>query len=242
MSTDDSLQPPQSDSKDLTRSFIKTFISVLSFGTAAELFDFLVQEPIEKRLIEWRENLFTRLKTIEQTMEEFSPETLVTNEAFKTTFAYAAREAAFTHQQETLDALRNAVLNSALPNAPDADRQKMFVQLAGELTPLHLKLLLLFEKLGGVTKAPKLSNPNWRRFVELKHLADAIEAEYPEMQGHFHTYVQALHDLHQQGLLVDEHPERNTPSRLSSDGSELSQFAREFLKFIKSPLDGKVQG
>jgi hypothetical protein len=50
-----------------------------------------------------------------------------------------------THQEEKLAALRNAVLNSALPGAPDADMQAILLGLVDRLTSSHLRFLTMWD-------------------------------------------------------------------------------------------------
>jgi hypothetical protein len=48
------------------------------------------------------------------------------------------------HQTEKRDALRNGLVNSGLPHAPDDSKQQMFLQLVDISTVWHLKLLEFF--------------------------------------------------------------------------------------------------
>jgi hypothetical protein len=54
-------------------------------------------------------------------VNDLTPERLATNEAFVTVTMQASQGAIRNHQQAKLEALRNAVLNSALPNPPQED-------------------------------------------------------------------------------------------------------------------------
>jgi hypothetical protein len=63
------------------------------------------------------------------------------NEQFFSTYLHASLIAVRSHQSEKLEALRNAVLNSALQGAPDENRQQVFLNWVEELTPLHLRVL-----------------------------------------------------------------------------------------------------
>ena len=60
--------------------------------------------------------------------------------------ALTATQAALrTHQQEKLDALKNAVVNVALGREPEADRQQQFLALVDRFAAAHL-ILLQFSK------------------------------------------------------------------------------------------------
>jgi hypothetical protein len=54
---------------------------------------------------------------------------------------HATQAAIRNHQKEKLEALRNAVLNSAEKNALDEDIKLMFVSLIDTFTPWHLRIL-----------------------------------------------------------------------------------------------------
>jgi hypothetical protein len=50
-----------------------------------------------------------------------------------------------TQQAEKIEALRNAVLNSAAPVHPDADNQAIIMNLIDRFTPSHMRLLALWD-------------------------------------------------------------------------------------------------
>jgi hypothetical protein len=67
-----------------------------------------------------------------------------------------------TSQREKIEALRNAVLNSALPAAPDQDIQQLYFALIDNLTPTHLRLLTLLDNPPGWFDArPGLHHPQF---------------------------------------------------------------------------------
>jgi hypothetical protein len=57
----------------------------------------------------------------------------------------ATRTVEHTHQAEKIQALRNAVLNSVSPDAPDADTQAIMFDLIDRFTPSHLRLSTLWD-------------------------------------------------------------------------------------------------
>ncbi len=59
-----------------------------------------------------------------------------------------------TSQTGKRQALRNAVLNAALPGAPDITQQRVFLQLTDRFTELHLFVLALFQSPGGRVPTP----------------------------------------------------------------------------------------
>jgi hypothetical protein len=72
-------------------------------------------------------------------------EDLAGNDLFIDAVVTATRTVEHTHQAEKIDALRNAVLNSVAPDAPDADTQAIILNLVDQFTPSHLRLVTLWD-------------------------------------------------------------------------------------------------
>lgn len=114
-------------------------------GSGVTLFD-LVTAPLRgKRMQEWCEELRLRVNDLSQKVNGLTPERLAQDDAFVSAFAHASQVAMRNHQTEKLDALRNAVLNVAIGNAPSADMQQFFLTLVDSFTPMHLTILAYFE-------------------------------------------------------------------------------------------------
>ena len=122
-----SLEVPKESFGDYAHAATKGMLGcVPGVGAAvAEGFNRIVQPPIEKRRGEWMERVTEAIQRL-QDEAKIKPEDLQNNEAFISTVLQASQIAQRNHQQEKIDALRNAVLNSALPSAPDDSRQQMF--------------------------------------------------------------------------------------------------------------------
>lgn len=110
-------------------------------GTAAEVLGAIISPNIERRRTEWLECIARRLNDLSQRMKTLTPEAISQNEAFTTAFLHASQIAITTHQQEILDALRNAVLNVAIGDGPDDSLQTIFLDAINALTPWHIRLL-----------------------------------------------------------------------------------------------------
>jgi hypothetical protein len=61
---------------------------------------------------------------------------VVDNDLFVDAVVTATRTVEHTHQEDKISALRNAVLNSVAPGAPDADTQAIFLNFVDRFTPL----------------------------------------------------------------------------------------------------------
>ena len=140
------LEAPQRTKVDTAHDLVKAAIGTVPIpGSAAlaGLFDLIVRSPIEKRKTEWMESVAVALNDLFRRVESITPDSLSDDEGFISTIVEATQEALRTHQVEKRVALKNAVVNSAVPSRPDDDRRSVFVRFVGELTPLHLKVLAL---------------------------------------------------------------------------------------------------
>lgn len=230
-------EPPKSDSKDTLHSGIKIITSLVPGvgGLAAEIFGKLMPPPIEKRQQAWMESVAEGLQALEEKYNEFKIESLPENEVFVSTLLEATRAAMLTHQKEKLLALRNAVLNSALPQSPDETRQKMFLQLIDKFTEWHLKILNVFDNRNGIPEL-NLDKSDWTMNLKVDQLATLIEKTYPEMKNQYRVYIQITKDLHSEGLISNLDIRKGMMTRIDRS-PKVTPFGAEFLKFLKSPLE-----
>jgi hypothetical protein len=108
---------------------------------AAVAFVYAVGRGYNRRLQAWLTQLAEAVEDLTNQAEGLDIETLGKNEDFLDAVATATRAAERTHQDSKIEALRNAVLNAALPTAPDTDTQMMFLRWVDEFTGSHLRLL-----------------------------------------------------------------------------------------------------
>ena len=83
-------------------------------SSALELIGQAIAPPLERRRSEWMREVAEGLKTVEVKLED-----LGTHEELLDTFLRASAAALRTSQKEKLEALRNAVVNSATKSEPD---------------------------------------------------------------------------------------------------------------------------
>jgi hypothetical protein len=145
--------PSESTKRDVRDAVIKGALSAIPFGVggaAAELFG-LLSIPLAHRRETWFQDLADRLGELEGYISGFRLDTLADNEQFVSATLQATQAALRTHQQEKLEALRNAVLNSAAKREPHDDYQTVFLALVDRFSPAHLRLLKSFRS-PGLTK------------------------------------------------------------------------------------------
>jgi len=219
-------EPPSRSKGDIVHMGVKAIASAVPVvgGPAAELFQFVIQPPLEKRRDEW-------MRAVGKALEELSEQDRVKldglsqNEQFVTAVMEASQVALRTHQQDKLAALRNAVLNVALGSAPDDTKQHMFFRLVDDFTPLHIQLLRLFQ----IPVPPQKT--------DVGEFAKANEYCIAQLRAQDALYTQVGRELVTNGLL--------NPSDLGMIVTELnlslyykkrtSPFGDEFLSFISDP-------
>lgn len=228
---------PTKNISDLGHTTAKALLASVPLigGVAAEFFNYLVTPSIEQRRDAWLESILRGFASLEERFAEFEIGEVFQDDRFISAFLQATRYASLNHEAENLEALRNAVLNAAIPVPHDEIKQKMFIEWAGQLTAWHLRILRLFEKYQVQIPHLDLDDPKWRQNIATKRLADLIEEKHPETQGNYHLYMQVISDLHSRNLITNLLPERKMTTRIAHE-PELSSIGRQFLKFITSPI------
>ena len=182
-------EPPKKTKGDYAHAAVKAGLAAIPVGggAGAEIFQAILQPPLEKRRDEWFEELAQRLEQLEIGLQE-----LQENDEFISASMYAYQLALRTHEKEKLDALRNAVINVARQQAPESTLQHMFLNFVDSLTPLHLQILKFFQ-------APIVPDG-----MSMGGLSNLIEREFPELRGQRELYDQLGKDLFSRGLLNAE--------------------------------------
>jgi len=197
---------------------------------AAELFGATVAPVVYRRQVEWLNGLADAVNALGNADERWTIETLAASDEFASAVMSAAESARRTASEEKHSALRNAVLNSVAPGAPDAHEQMVFLRFVDELTPMHLRLLAYGDNPREWFRQRGIAEPNFTMGGP-SHL---LEAGIPEMTGRRDLYDQLVRDLDARGLAsVALH------TTMTADGawqSWTSAFGKRFLEFISEPV------
>lgn len=115
--------PPTSTKREVGTATAKGVLSAIPFvgGTAAEFLGLYLAAPVAHRRDAWLQDLAIRLGELEGQISGFHLDTLADNEQFVSATLQATQAALRTHQKEKLEALRNAVLNTAVNQEPEDD-------------------------------------------------------------------------------------------------------------------------
>lgn len=219
---DDKYAVPKKSTGDVAHTIAKAGLSAIPVigGPGAELFQLVVQPPLEKRRAVWMDQVAEGLRKLEETGLKI--EYLRENEEFISAVMHASQIALRTHQEEKRRALRNAVLNVAGGKGPDQALQMMFLNFIDVFTEWHIRILKLFQ-------AP-LPPPG----LFTGGLSHVLENAFPELRGQREFYDSIWRDLLQSSLI-------NTDSlhiMMTGDGlvqKRTTQHGDKFLAFIAEP-------
>ena len=126
---------PQPSLGDYVHLALRTGIAGLPVvgGPALEVFNQLIAPPIQRRRDEWLKGVMERLSALEQD-NCLKIDDLASNDVFVSTITQATTIALRNHRKEKLDALRNAVLNTAIGRSPDDSKRELFLNFVDVFT------------------------------------------------------------------------------------------------------------
>jgi hypothetical protein len=220
--TIDKFELPMMTKGDTAHAIAKAGLSAIPFvgGPAVELFQYLIQPPLERRRGEWMAEVGEKLLELENRGVDI--EALGQKDEFVSSVMHASQIALRTHQEEKREALRNAVFNVASGQSPGEALEQMFFEWIDSLSVLHLQLLQLFQR---PTPPPGMS---------MGGLSNVLEHNMPHLKGHNHIYNQVWKDLYLRGLVNTE----GMNSTMSSQGlaaKRTTEIGDAFLRFISEP-------
>jgi hypothetical protein len=152
------------------------------------------------------------------------------NEVFFTSLVHASTMAIKNHQVEKLDALRNAVINSALPGAPDEIIQTLFLNFIDSCTLWHLALLRLYQGPVNWARERKHEFPK----VVLGGLSNIIESAYPGMRGRQEVFRIVWQDLFRYGFFTADWSS-GTASFSGLVAKMTTKLGDDFIAYITRP-------
>lgn len=143
----------------------------------------------------------------------------------------ASQAAIRNHSEEKLQALRNAVLNTAMPNSPDESMQQMFVQLVDTFTEWHIRILKLFQDPRGWFETNNREPPD---FAITSSIGQLLTSAYPELKDRRELYDLIFGELESKGLYSGGGPH----AMMSASGAfakRTSELGDRFIQFITEP-------
>lgn len=219
------LQPPNATTGDHAHSLAKAALGAVPFigAGAVELFNNIVIPPLERRRDEWRRDMGQALQQL-IAKKHVTLEDVMANDGFNDVILNASRIAMTTSQKEKHKQLRNAVLNSALPEAPEVATQQMFLRMIDEFTVVHVSIIRVFDDPKAWFKKQELTVP-----INPKDLTYVAEHALPELTDRHMLTEQIVSDLIRRCLIEPKQSSTYLPSLLDP---RLTQWGRDFLAFI----------
>ncbi|HPD74796.1 MAG TPA: hypothetical protein PKZ65_01915 [Methanoregulaceae archaeon] len=221
---------PEPDVDDLVDAAMRVVAkSVPVAGQAiAEILSF-AETPLSIRKQHWFESIAARLTELEGEVRDFKIASLSNNPTFMSSFLTASAIAIKTHQQEKLDALRNAVINAALTTSPDEDLQLIFLNLIDTFTQWHIRILKFYQNPKRWFKEHN-QDPVYRG-----NSAQSLVGAFPDLRSNQILYEQIVTDLNIRGLLsLDKTLLQAGMTEYGLDQSRTTEMGNEFLQFIAS--------
>jgi hypothetical protein len=224
------LKPPQPSVVDAGYAITKGLISAFPYlgGAAAELFGLVIAPPLEKRRNEWMNAVAQKILELEQKQAGFRIEHLVGNQLFLTVVMQSTVAALRNHQKQKLDALQNAVVNTARGIDIEENLQLLFLDMIDSLTPLHLNILAYFSD-----PAKWLKDRGVGLGIVMGGADHGLETAFPELRDQREIYDPIVQDLFNRGLLNFD---KNGLHTMMTDSgilaSRTTELGRKFLLYI----------
>lgn len=215
---------PEASKIDYAHAVAKGIISAtpVAGGSLSVLFENIFTTPLDKRKKEWFQSLADAIEDLTKKVEDITPESLSKNEIFISVSMQATQIALRNHQKEKLNALKNAVKNSAI--SIDENKVLMFTRIIDDMTPLHLKILEFFNNPNIIEQELQSKLPKNMK----QHYGDNMnmwKEYYPELNYSSELITHISKELYTKGFLHNDRP-------LHSSGKQTSKFGDEFLAFI----------
>jgi hypothetical protein len=214
---------------DMARGLISAVPAV--GGPLQVLFETVFSAPLEKRKEKWMQELARALMELQQTVDDLTPEKLAENAAFITMAIQASSIAIRSHQQSKLDALRNAIINSARFSSIDEDEQTAFIHIIDQFTPSHLRLLGLLndpQKWITINGCPASSD-------SFTSVWTVIALCMPDLIVREDTVNNLIRDLQTGGIIQQTLSVRAVIEGSGALESRTTAYGSRFVRFISAP-------
>jgi len=194
-------------------------------AAATELLGLILTPPIEKRREQWMREIGEKLKELAE--KEIDISGLGENPQFIDTVLQATALALKTSDQEKITALKNAIINTVLGEAPDLTLSQIFLNLIDNFTAWHIKILHLFNDPSDWFKNNNVPLPSYIS-ASLKNIATDA---FPELNGYGELIDLIWSDLNRAGLTNTT----SLSSMMSGNGLlavRTTEMGKQFLKYI----------
>jgi len=230
-SVDPKFTPPSRAAADHGHIIVTAGLSAIPVvgGPAAELFAAYVVPPLERRRDEWMRDIGIAFAELQSRVGALDSK-IAAHEEFVDVAVRLSQSATRTTDPQKLEALRNALMNSALYIEPNAEYEMLYARLIDEVTPLQLQMLALFADPEGWARARNHTFPD----LFAGSRAQILESAMPHLIGKAELYNQLWRDLFARGLVGSE----GLQGTMTGTGLLepcLTRLGRRFLQFVSPP-------
>jgi hypothetical protein len=217
-------RPPKKQPGDKVFDVVQAAASAMPVaGPAVAAVMGLIGPKIAHRRDKWFELLADKISELESRVDGFAEDPMFITAVFEATSA-----ALKTHEQEKLEALRNAVGNSVLPGAPEDSIQLMYLRFLDELSAAHLKVLdVLNNPRAALARAGKELRASGPVLAHLIYLC------LPDLNGEGFLVEQVHRDLRNRGLIDQGAPFGQIIITAGTLNKSTTLFGEQFLQFIR---------
>lgn len=230
MSIEKDLTPSIGDYAHTTANAAISMIPLLG-GSIAAFFNTIIAPPLEKRRDKWLIELYKELIQIKDKLEGFSIEELSKNDLFISIITQSTQIALKNHQDEKLQALRNAVLNTAVTTSFEETEQFIFLSLIDDLSIWHLKVLDYFID----PNQWFIKNSKTKPSIFAGSAIIGLTAAYNELKGKNEFINMITRDLYNKGLLTNSDSLAGLMQESGIFSSRITDFGKRFLSYISTP-------
>jgi hypothetical protein len=192
-------------------------------------FQTLVARPLDQRRWAWVEELSARIRVLEERINGFFAKDALERPEVLSTLLEASNIAMRNHAAEKLEALRNAVLNSALGKGPDEERRLILLRLIGELGPITVTALRLAQDPSTYIRP----RPN---VMESLFVPEFLTRALPGVDRSLAEQI--LHELSSRGLIDVKLADHRTQMSIHKfvEKRWTTQLGDSLLAFISDPM------
>lgn len=228
---DDITKTPQKNIDDGLHIITKAGLSAIPIvgGSVASLFNDIITPSIEIRRNQWIQRIAEELVELQKKVKYLEGKDFEFDDRVMTVFLYASQSAIRNHQEEKLESLQNAILNSALNPSIDENIQLMFVNYIDTLTPWHITLLKYF-----YDPMKWLDDKDIKTDISGGSALSGVNIAIPDLSGKESISSLIITDLINKGL-IQNFEFRGSMSRNGIFAPRTSELGNKFIGFISTP-------
>ncbi|WP_430786923.1 hypothetical protein [Actinoplanes sp. G11-F43] len=223
---------PYPEDSDRRQGLTKVAEMAISFipvgGSAIQVaFNEAAGRGLADRRTRWLNLLAEKVHQLEDRIGDF--EHLAGEDTFMDALTTASQIADRTSRAEKLEVLRNAVVNSVMPDAPDDDTQQLFFDMIDRFTATHVRMLTLLSDPPTWFERHGIDKPN----IYAGAKAVVVEAGMPELAGRQDLITRYAGALMNAGLISQ--PVTGVMSESGVWAKAATPLGIEFLAFVADP-------